>query len=218
MPNPPQRHIEVEVTCDVDEHTTHPSWESAGLVVGPAQPRELDARYLDTATLTLALAGYALRRRTGGGDPGWHLKGPRTGNARVELGWPLDAGPVPAPELAGPELAVPAAVLSELSALLKVGITEQDLVPLARVRNQRTAFTLSTPDGTPVAEFVDDRVRTLDERTGTARAWREWELELVPNLPPAIGTDILATATAAAYRAGARPAQSESKLARALGR
>ena len=34
----------------------------------------LDAVYYDTADLRLIGAGITLRRRTGGGDAGWHLK------------------------------------------------------------------------------------------------------------------------------------------------
>ena len=85
------RSVEVERKFDADAETPLPDWSGVpGIAsVDPAEIRELDARYLDTADRHLARSGFALRRRTGGHDEGWHLKGPREGDGRVELGWPL---------------------------------------------------------------------------------------------------------------------------------
>ncbi len=85
---------EVEITFDVDPETEVPDWTQVPLVVTVAEPevRELDAVYYDTAEYVLGRAGYALRRREGGPDAGWHLKGPRQGSGRMETGWPLDIG------------------------------------------------------------------------------------------------------------------------------
>ena len=85
--------MEVERKFDVDDETPLPDWESVPGVasVGDPEVRELDARYFDTADRALARAGYALRRRSGGPDEGWHIKGPLQDGGRVELHWPLDA-------------------------------------------------------------------------------------------------------------------------------
>ncbi|MBM3716452.1 MAG: adenylate cyclase, partial [Actinobacteria bacterium] len=89
----------------------------------------------------------------------------------------------------------------------------------ARVRNHRTAYALRDADGGMVAEFVDDRVRARDERSGTESSWREWEVELGPAGPEdaAQRAAFFAAVDAAVFAAGGRPASSGSKLARALG-
>ncbi|HCU78751.1 MAG TPA: adenylate cyclase, partial [Microbacterium sp.] len=73
----PSQSLEVEITFDVDPETEVPDWTQVPLVVTVAEPevRELDAVYYDTAEYVLGRAGYALRRREGGPDAGWHLKG-----------------------------------------------------------------------------------------------------------------------------------------------
>ncbi|BDV30367.1 CYTH domain-containing protein [Microbacterium terricola] len=198
----PTRSLEVELKFDVDADTPLPDFSGLPGVaaVDAAEVRELDARYFDSADAALARAGSALRRRTGGHDAGWHLKGPRIGAGRVETGWPL-----------GDDETIPDAVRTETSA-----ITESELLPLARIRNRRIAYLLRDGAGGVVAEFVDDHVDALDERTGDARSWREWEIELGP-AAPADHDAFFAAVEAAATAAGARPAASDSKLARALG-
>ncbi|MDN3496111.1 CYTH domain-containing protein [Planococcus sp. APC 4015] len=202
----PSRSLEVELKFDVDESTPLPDWSALPGVASVAEPelRELDARYLDTATLDLARAKYALRRRTGGPDAGWHIKGPRVGDGRVELGWPLG------PDGEGVPPAVRAAVLT---------VTDAALVPVARIRNTRTAHLLLDAAGAVVAEFVDDHVIATDERSGAERRWREWEFELGPAAPadPDERAQLFAAAGRAVDAAGGRAAASDSKLARALG-
>ena len=169
--------------------------------MGPAELRELDARYLDTAEFALASAGYALRRRSGGPDAGWHIKGPRIGGGRTELGWPLGADDEDVPD------AVRGAIAH---------VTEAELRPIARILNTRTAYALRAADRGLVAEFVDDRVTATDVRTGVVRTWREWEIEL----GPAASADpraFFAAVQTAVIAAGGRAAASASKLARALG-
>src|SRR5215469_10411340 len=60
----------------------------AGLpdVAGESDPEEqtLRAQYYDTDDLRLLRHGITLRRRTGGGDPGWHLKLPLGGDGMSE--------------------------------------------------------------------------------------------------------------------------------------
>jgi hypothetical protein len=200
----PTRVVEVERKYDVDVETPLPVWQGIPGVdtVSDGELRELDARYLDTDDAVLSRAGVALRRRTGGPDAGWHIKGPREGDGRLEIGWPLGEGED-----------VPDAVSEALARW-----TSETLSPLARIENSRTAYLLAGPGGV-VAEFVDDRVRATDLRQGVRREWREWELELGPAAPAdAEGRAALfAAAERAIFAAGARDAASGSKLARALG-
>lgn len=203
------RSFEVELKFDVDDSTSLPDWSGLPGVasVGGGEVRELDARYLDTSEFTLATAGYALRRRSGGPDAGWHIKGPLTDGGRVELGWPLgeaDDEPVPNPVLAA-------------MAGAEVGLsTDAALHEIARIRNSRIAYALRAHDGALVAEFVDDRVTATEGATGVVRTWREWEIELGPAAPAAPRAFFTAV-EAAVTAAGGRPAASASKLARALG-
>ncbi|MGZ8804947.1 MAG: CYTH domain-containing protein [Microbacterium sp.] len=200
----PSRSVEIELKFDADDDTPLPDWTALPGVasVGVAELRELDARYFDTAEFALASAGYALRRRSGGPDAGWHVKGPRIGGGRVELGWPLGETDVET---------VPDAVLRAVAS-----VTQNELRPIARILNTRTAYALRSSDGGLVAEFVDDHVTATDARTGVVRTWREWEIEL----GPAASADpraFFAEVESAVMAAGGRAAASASKLARALG-
>lgn len=204
----PTRSVEVERKYDVDPEAALPDWSALPGVatVGAAEPRALDARYFDTADAALAHARIALRRREGGPDAGWHVKlsGPA---GRQEWGWPLEADPAEPP-------AVPAEVAASVAEW-----ASPPFLPLARLRNARTAYALRDDAGGEVAEFVDDRVRARDERRGTETAWREWEVELGPAAPAdeAGRAAFFAAVDAAVAAAGGRPAASDSKLARALG-
>jgi len=204
----PARSVEIEVKFDVEDGTPVP--DLSGLpgvaAVTGGEHRSLDARYFDTADRALARAGVALRRRTGGADAGWHIKGPLVDGARVELHWPL-----------GEEDTVPRGAQEALSELTGADVGGPDqLVAIARIRNDRVAYHLLDVDGGIVAELADDHVRTRDERSGVERRWREWELELGAAAPT--DADPLFTAAAELFRrAGAGPASSRSKLARALG-
>ncbi len=204
MDSEPSRTVEVERKYDVDANMPVPAWGGIdGVVaVGAGELRELDARYFDTADAALSRAGVALRRRTGGPDAGRHIKGPREGDGRLEIGWPL-----------GEEDGTPDAVLETLARW-----TTAPLSPLARIENRRIAYLL-TGQGGVLAEFVDDHVVATDLRQGVRREWREWELELGPAAPAdAAGrAAFFAAAEEAILAAGGRPAASDSKLARALG-
>lgn len=202
-PSEPSRSIEIELKFDADDETPLPDFTALPGVasVGAPERRDLDARYYDTAEYALASAGYALRRRSGGPDAGWHIKGPRMGGGRVELGWPLGEA----------DEDVPDAVREAVST-----VTDAALRPIARILNARTAYALRAADGALVAEFVDDRVTATDVRTAVERTWREWEIELGPAAsadPRAFFTEV----EKAVLAAGGRAAASASKLARALG-
>lgn len=202
----PSRSIEIERKFDVDAGTPVPDWSDVPGVasVTPGEVRHLDALYLDTDDLALARAGVALRRRTGGPDEGWHIKGPLVDGGRTELGWPLGEG-----------TDVPAEVSTAVAEY-----TPAPLHPLARIINDRTAYALLDADVGVLAEFVDDHVRTTDLRAGDAREWHEWEIELGPAAPAEADAReaFFAAVTDAAFAAGARAASSTSKLARAVGR
>lgn len=200
----PSRTVEVERKYDVDGATPLPEWDAIPGVDGvtAGESRDLDAQYLDTADGALARAGVALRRRTGGPDAGWHIKGPREGDGRLELGWPLGDGE-----------SIPTAVVDAIARW-----TTEPLSPLARIRNDRTAYLLTGPGGV-VAEFVDDLVRATDLRRGVEREWREWEMELGPAAPadPQGRIAFFDAVERAVRAAGGRDSASGSKLARALG-
>ncbi|MFJ6530964.1 CYTH domain-containing protein [Microbacterium sp. NPDC091662] len=200
----PSRTVEVERKYDVDLETPLPRWDAIPGVdaVTSGEVRVLDARYFDTADGALSQGGVALRRRTGGPDEGWHVKGPRRGDGRLELGWPLGEGDE-----------LPSAVAETVSEW-----TSAPLTPLARIENDRTAYLLTGPGGI-VAEFVDDRVRATDLRQNVQREWREWEMELGPAAPSddAGRTRFFDAVEQAVLAAGGRESASGSKLARALG-
>jgi hypothetical protein len=202
--------VEVESKYDVETDTPLPDWSAVPGVarVGDAEPRDLDARYVDTADADLARNGVAVRRRQGGPDAGWHIKAPAEGG-RSETQWPL--GDIGDPDA---DPAVPDEIQDAVA-----GWARGPFLPLARVRNDRTAYALLDANGGVVAEFVDDRVRARDERRGVDSEWREWEVELGP-AGPADGAGraaLFAAVDAAVFAAGGRPAASGSKLARTLG-
>lgn len=204
----PSRSLEVERKYDVDPEGPLPDW--AGLPgvarVGEAEVRELDARYFDTVDGALARSRVAVRRREGGPDAGWHVK-ISADDGKHEWGWPLDEN-------------ADAPVVPDAVAQAVARWATPPFSALARIRNTRTAYALLDADGALVAEFVDDRVTARDDRRGTETGWREWEVELGPAAP---ATDdaretFFAAVERAVTAAGGRPAASDSKLARALGR
>ena len=203
MSSEPAHSLEVERTYDVDDGARLPDWTALEGVarVDAAEHRALDARYRDTEDLALGRAGVAVRRREGGPDAGWHIKASAP-EGKHEWHWPLGSDA---------DEDVPAAV-AEALARWATG----PFLPLARIRNDRVAYALRDEAGALVAEVVDDHVDARDERTGTASAWREWEVELGPGAPADHATfcaevDVLVAA------AGGRVAASDSKLARVLG-
>lgn len=200
----PHRSVEIERKFDVQSDTPVPDWTSLRAVasVDPPETRHLDARYFDTVDAALAAQRVALRRREGGPDAGWHIK-THLAAAHGELRWPLGAGPADrVPDDVGRTLMQWAA---------------GPYLPLARIRNRRMAYLLRDDTGRPVAEFVDDHVDARDERRGVTAAWREWEVELAESAPADIDA-FFADVGRLVAAVGGRPAASDSKLARALGR
>ena len=178
--------------------------------VEPPELRSLDAVYFDTAELSLARRAVAVRRRTGGPDEGWHVKS-TAADGRHEWGWSL--GDAAADPLA-------ATVPPDVRSSVTQWCGDDELRPIARVRNERHAILLRDASGEVVAEFVDDHVEATDLHTGNATRWREWEVELGPAAPADESgrAAFFAAVDAVVGVAGGVPAASGSKLQRALGR
>ncbi|WP_245916926.1 CYTH and CHAD domain-containing protein [Nocardioides gansuensis] len=194
------QHTEVERKYDVPPGARVPELTSVPEVdrVAPADEVELDATYFDTAGLALARAGITLRRRTGGADAGWHLKLPVSADIRSEVRRPLEEGHGGAP--------------AELLEYVRAFVRDQEVAPVMSVRNRRVVHRLLDAEGRTLAELCDDHVTAQHPADGSPPGhWREWEVELVD------GTDLLEPVETLLLNAGARPAGSSSKLARALG-
>ncbi|CAL9457929.1 putative protein [Streptomyces sp. enrichment culture] len=156
----------------------------------------LDATYYDTTDTRLAAASLTLRRRTGGSDAGWHLKLPVAPGVRDEIRAPLSDD---LPE--------------SLARLVRSRVRERALHPVVRLRSDRDVRHLLDRAGRLLAEVSVDTVHAerLTDGGGTAR-WTEIEVELADGGDPAF----LDKVEKKLRKAGARPSESASKLARAL--
>jgi len=201
---------EIERKYDVDASASVPDLAAADGIatVERLEPVTLTAVYFDTANLDLAAHRIILRRRQGGPDEGWHIKKPAE-EGRTELHWPLgtarSARSTPVPE--------------EVLEPVRVIVRDRALSPLARISTVRTALHLRGEQGEPVAEVADDLVSSLDERSGTLRTWREWEVELLPAAPDTRKgrSRLLDAIERILVEAGAHPSPSVAKVAQALG-
>ncbi|MDH6194997.1 CHAD domain-containing protein [Mycobacterium frederiksbergense] len=197
------RYTEIERKFAVTEDTVSPSFEGLSAVTEVARPgvERLDAVYFDTPNRDLAAHHITLRRRTGGSDAGWHLKLPAGADTRTEVRVPLGTTAEAVPE--------------DLRDIVLAIVRDRPLSPVARICTQRRIEVLHGPDGTPLAEFCDDRVTasTTGAEADQLR-WREWELELLAAEPPA---DLLNRLAHRLADAGATPADHGSKLAKVLG-
>ncbi|MET8507911.1 CYTH and CHAD domain-containing protein [Streptomyces sp. NPDC004787] len=157
---------------------------------------ELDAVYYDTPDLRLAADGLTLRRRTGGGDAGWHVKFPVTAGVRDEIRAPLsDTLP------------------GELAGLLRSRVRHAEVVPVVRLRSARDVRRLLAADGSPLAELSVDAVRAERLPDGPTADWTEIEVELADGVDdPAL----LDAVEEHLRTADIHPSTSPSKLARAL--
>ncbi|RBM23637.1 CYTH and CHAD domain-containing protein [Streptomyces sp. PT12] len=176
-----------------------PELSGAGPVTSVREraPLSLRAVYYDTDDGRLAGDGITLRRRTGGGDEGWHLKVPVGRDAREEIRAPLGEG---APD--GPP--------GELLALVRSRVRRRPLLPVVTLETERAPRDLLDAGGAVLAELVVDRV-TARSLGGEAR-WSEVEVELAG----AGGTDVLDAVGARLTEAGLPVSGAPSKLARAL--
>ena len=201
------RQAEIETKLEIEPDAKLPSLTkrrrlAATGITGAQDPKsfQLDATYYDTAQLDLLRSKMTLRRRTGGPDAGWHLKLPAVQGARTEVGLPLSAGD-------------PGLVPAELADLVRGAARGRDLIPVARLVNDRTVRHLHDDSGKTLIEVADDHVSAtplLPDGAGPSQ-WRELEAEIID------GTrDQLAATVDVLMSAGATKASSASKLARAL--
>ena len=169
--------------------------------VDDAVELNLDATYYDTMSLALARHRMTLRRRRGGHDAGWHLKRPAGGD-RTELQLPATTR----------SQNVPDELIGEVWAVSRGA----ELRPIARIRNRRLERAVRDSRGAVLVLLSDDSVTSESfEAAGgepTSRQWHELEAELVDG-----SREFLATLSEALVEAGARTAESPSKLAQALG-
>lgn len=197
---------EIERKYDVEEGAEVPDLSAVDGIatVDIREPVDLEAVYYDTDGLDLAVRRIVVRRRTGGGDAGWHIKKPAA-EGRTEQHWPLgdDTGTVP----------------DEILEPVRAWVRDRDLTPLARISTRRTAIHLVAADGTGVVEIADDEVTATDVRRGGERSWREWEVELLDGAPDTEEgrTALLDQIERVIAGAGAHPSSSVAKVARALG-
>lgn len=193
--------IETETKYDADADTALPDLRSLPQVRGTRGPDQdrLKAEYYDTADLGLLRSGITLRRRTGGHDPGWHLKLPAGGLGREEIRLPLGQ--------AGRRLP------ADLANLVKARSRGQPLAPVAAITTLRQTITLLGSAGESLAEVADDHVDAIAAATAGPAQWREVEVELTGGEP-----DLLEAADNLLRRAGMRRSDRSAKLERVLGR
>ena len=199
-------HREVERKYEFPEGAeARVDWSTLEGYTVSAEPVEhrMEAVYHDTEDMALGRRLVALRRRRGGADDGWHVKF-QGADGRHELQVPL---------LRTPDR-MPASVRNLLA-----GLTGgQELRPVATLRTVRQVHRISDSTGAAVAELAVDVVDAVDERTGTARSWSEWEVELLDGtVPEERQEQIFAAVEAVVFAAGGKPSTSRAKIARALG-
>ncbi len=195
--------IPADLIIDIDDvlASTHHTGEPLG-------HRSMDATYYDTASLSLIRWGVTLRRRSGGGDDGWHMKLPLRYS---------DAG---APERGRDEIHVDGTASLIPSPLVSIAsplIRRQELVPVARVVTERSPYLVRDDQGEILVEVVDDWVALegFDVDRPQATRFHEIEVELLADSKQA---QQVARSIASALRdAGAQPT-TVSKAASALGR
>ncbi|MET0967196.1 MAG: CYTH and CHAD domain-containing protein, partial [Nakamurella sp.] len=201
------RNAEIETKLEIDPEAKLPSLAkrrrlAAVGIAAVTDPESfaLDATYYDTAELHLLRSRMTLRRRTGGHDAGWHLKLPAVQGARTEVTLPLSAGE-------------PGQIPAELAGLVHGAARGFDLIPVARLQNDRVIRNLLDDAGGTLIEVADDHVTATPLLAGstTPTQWRELEAEIVDG-----NRDQLAATVDVLLSAGATKASSASKLARAL--
>ena len=192
-------HREIERKLEVPARFRLPALEGDGIgKVVPQPTLRLTAEYYDTADLRLARSRITLRRRTGGGDDGWHLKLPHADKAtRDEVQLPITSAGHP-----------PAAL-----AHIALGITRgAALAPVATLRTERRPSLVYDGQGAALAEVTDDRVSVTIAGKVVSR-FRELEVEAAQGRT----TGELDSIVDALVAAGATESGFASKAVRALG-
>jgi CHAD domain-containing protein len=179
--------------------------EIAPAVAGEPVRQRLVATYFDTADQRLATAGLALRRRTGGDDPGWRLDVPAGSDARSEVRLPVGRSRRTVP--------------TQLQQMVWARSLGAALQPVAEIVRDRTVTRLVDPTGHVVAELADDRVTArrvlLTDGPGSAlsaaASWREIEVQLGE-----VDADLLSVVTARLHEHGLHAAPPAGELASVL--
>src|ERR1700722_3284095 len=179
-------HLEIEQKFDADQDFERPDFAAVTAGVTAAAPvvHRLSATYFDTADGRLQAAKITLRRRTGGSDAGWHLKLPAGRplpddatlpdgvSARREVHEPLERARADGADAP----VVPVRLASRVAEV----IGGLPLAPIAILVTERTVVTLTSADGTQLAEIADDQVtaRRLPATAGEPVRYREIEVEV----------------------------------------
>ena len=194
-------HREIERKLEVPARFRLPALSGASVGIGRVvvQPiLRLTADYYDTADLRLARNSVTMRRRTGGGDDGWHLKLPHADEAT------RDEVQLPSASVSQPPVAL---------TLIALGITRgAELVPVATLRTERRPSLVYDGRGVVLAELTDDRVSVTIGGKVVSR-FRELEVEAAEGRT-ANDLEPIVTALVAA---GATESGFASKVVRALG-
>lgn len=165
--------------------------------VAEQPPTVVLATYFDTDVLALARAGITLRRRQGGGDPGWHLTLPEgQPDVRSEVRLPL-----------GASAAVPAELLAAVAERVGAGL----LRPVVHLRTERSALDVAGPGGEPSAQVTEDRVIALGQNDRALCTWSEVGIETRGGAPA-----FLDEVERLLLESGARRARYPSKVAHVL--
>jgi CHAD domain-containing protein len=192
---------EIERKYDVTASTALPDLLSIDGVerVEQSEVFKLDAVYFDTEQFALAAHHITLRRRSGGDDPGWHLKLPVSDDERSEVHEPLGTD----------AQSVPRRLREQVAAIVR----SRQLAPVVRLTTHRTVHRLRGTGDELLALFCDDEVES-ERLVGEIlqQNWREWELELVDGRIPVLEAAEKLFAVNRVSRSG-----SPSKLSRALG-
>lgn len=165
---PTEQHVETEFKFRVPTDFDLPSFPKFLGTWATEATRNMDATYWDTTDATLLRWGITMRKRSGGGDDGWHLKIPSTRAAQshgASVRTELHRDPT--------STTPPIEFLEMLSAVLR----GSDVMPIARVRTERKPQSLTRSSG-QIIELVDDRV-TLTRNNVIVDQFREIEVELV---------------------------------------
>jgi CHAD domain-containing protein len=190
---------ETERKYEAPAGTTAPQLVGLPGVAGLAGPEEqmLEAEYFDTDDLRLIRNGITLRRRRGGGDPGWHLKLPMGQGSRREIRVPLGRG---------------RQVPRQLTELVRAYTRGAPLRPVARISTRRQLLTLLDEAGGSLAQVAADDISAQSLGTETAiSTWGEVEVELTGGKPR-----LLKAADTQLRKDGLRPSARSAKLERAL--
>ena len=166
----------------------------ADVVTTNGAERQMTTVYLDTADLRLVRWGAVLRHRAG---EGWTVRPPAIGGHRH-----------PDVHLPGDASAPPKEALELLTAVVRTA----RLRPVARLRTVRRLLTLTTHDGSPLAEIDDDEVTVLDGRRVAGR-FREVDVDVVDGAPAELLEGILERL----HAAGCGVVDPTPKLVHALG-